>query len=83
MAEQNIEQAGERTHPDYLAGKFPVEVWDEMHGCCWVTSRRVRSLVTHSSKQISYGPSRAGKYGETEDILLGGEKVGFRFFTYE
>jgi hypothetical protein len=61
----------------------PVEVYDQLHGCCYVNTKEQRTLVRRSSKRITYGKSYGVKFGEIEDVLLDGEKIGIRFSAYE
>lgn len=53
-----------------------------MSGCCYVNSEIACSKMRHRAKCISFGPPIPNQYGETEDVLMDGQKVGFRFFSY-
>lgn len=62
--------------------KYPIEVYDTPDMGCYVTDKRVKSLVRRGSKQITFINSRVDQpYIETQDVILNGEIVGVRYLN--
>lgn len=60
--------------------KYPVEVWDTIQGCCYVDSLESKKRF---KKDAMFGENIAGQWGETQDVLIDGKVVGYRFFAYD